>query len=698
VTARTVRPAANFALGVDIGGTFTDLVLLDRSTGRLAAGKVLTDYDDLAGAVLSGVETLMRDRNVAGSAMRSVVHGTTLVTNALIQRSGAPTALIVTRGFRDVLEFGRESRYDIYAIDLEIPAPLVPREMVFEVSERLDGAGLPVEALAEAEVRALARDLRKHKISAVAVCLLHAYRNAAHERRIAEIFAREAPEIVVSLSSDVMPDIREFERACTTVANAYVQPAIRGYLEELANRLRSVKIAAPLLLMSSDGGTISTQTAVSHPIRLVESGPAGGAIAASHIGRGHGIDRVLAYDMGGTTAKICLIDDGQPEHTDQFEFGRVDRFVKGSGLPLKVPALELIEIGAGGGSIARVDVMGRLRVGPDSAGAAPGPACYGLGGTLPTVTDADLYLGYLAADSFLGGAMRLDYEAAVRAVEEQVAKPLGLSTTRAAWGIHEVVNDNMARAAKIHCLERGKDAREYTLVAYGGAGPVHAEGIARALDIRTILYPLRAGVMSAFGFLVAPPSFELLRAIVAPLAKLDFAEVNRVLRAMEVEGRALVKTAGVPLRECEVRREFGIRFAGQSYELSVPLPSSRLSERDVESIRSDFLRHYRKRFHRLNPDVPLEVVNCRIVVSGPEHPIKAARSVARSRRAKKGRRNVYLPERAAFVRCPVYDRYALAPGARVRGPAVVEEVESTVLLGAGAVGTVARNGNLVVRR
>jgi N-methylhydantoinase A len=687
----------NFALGVDIGGTFTDLVLLDRATGRLAAGKVLTDYDDLAGAVLKGAERLIADHHVAGAAVKNVVHGTTLVTNALIQRTGAATALVVTRGFRDVLEFARESRYDIYAIDLEIPAPLVAREMVFEVSERLDAAGGVVEGLDRAEVRALARDLRRRKISAVAVCLLHAYRNALHERQIAAIFAKEAPEIVVSLSSDVMPDIREFERACTTVANAYVQPAIRGYLEELARRLRSLKITAPLLLMSSDGGTISTQTAVRHPIRLVESGPAGGAIAASYIGRGHGLDRVMAYDMGGTTAKVCLIDGGAPEKTDIFEFGRVDRFAKGSGLPLKVPALEMIEIGAGGGSIARVDVMGRLRVGPDSAAAAPGPACYGLGGTLPTVTDADLYLGYLAADSFLGGAMRLDAKAAAAAIKEHVARPLGLSTTRAAWGIHEVVNDNMARAAKIHCLERGKDAREYTLVAYGGAGPVHAEGIARALDIRTIVYPLRAGVMSAFGFLVAPPAFELLRAIVAPLTQLDFTEVNRVLGAMETEGRALVKTAGVPIRECTVRREFGIRFAGQSYELSVPLPSARLSRGDVAAIRADFLEHYRERFHRLNPDVPLEVVNCRVVVSGPQQPIKAARTLARGR-AKKGQRDVYLPERAAFVRCNVYDRYALAPGAKLSGPAVVEEVESTVLLGTGAVATVARNGNLVVTR
>ncbi|MBC5810697.1 MAG: hydantoinase/oxoprolinase family protein [Candidatus Eremiobacteraeota bacterium] len=697
MTGRKTR-AADFALGVDIGGTFTDVVVLDRATGRLAAGKVLTDYSDLAGAVVAGVRQLLHDRGIAGAGVKNVVHGTTLVTNALIQRSGDATALIVTSGFRDVLEFGRESRYDIYAIDIEIPKPLVPRAMVFEVNERLDSAGRVVEAPDEGRIREIARDLRRRGVAGAAVCFLHAYRNGAHERRVAEIFAREAPEIVLSLSSDVMPDIREFERASTTVANAYVQPAIRGYLDLLAKRLRSIEIEAPLLLMSSDGGTVSTQAAVRHPIRLVESGPAGGAIAASHIGRGHGLDKVMAYDMGGTTAKICLVDDGRPEHTDYFEFGRVDRFVKGSGLPLNVPALDMIEIGAGGGSIARVDAMERLRIGPDSAGASPGPACYGLGGTSPTVTDADLYLGYLAADSFLGGTMLLDYAAAVRAIENDVARPLGLTATRAAWGIHEVVNDNMARAAKIHCLERGKDAREYTLVAYGGAGPVHAEGIARALDIRSVVYPLRAGVMSAFGFLVAPPSFELLRAIVVPLTSLDYAEVNRIVRGLETEGRALVKTAGIATRDCVVRREFGIRFAGQSFQLSVALPNARLSAGDVDGVRAAFLRQYRKRFHRLNPDVPLEVVNCRVIVSGPTRPIRQARKTVAKAHPKKGYREVYLPERSGFARCPVYDRYALTEGTRIRGPAVIEEVESTVLLGTGAVATVARNGNLVVKR
>ena len=684
------------SLGVDIGGTFTDLVLLDSATGRIDVRKVLTDYDDLAGAVLRGAQQILTNGASHSGDIARVVHGTTLVTNALIQRHGAQTALLVTRGFRDVLELGRESRYDIYAIDIEIPQPLVPRHLVFEVDERLDNTGRVVTPLDESQVRTLARDLRAQGIRAVAVCLLHAYRSAAHEARIAELFAEEAPEIVVSCSSSVMPDIREYERACTTVANAFVQPPIRQYLERLSDELRRLGVQGPLLLMTSDGGTISTQTALAHPIRLMESGPAGGAIAASFIGKEHGLEHVLAYDMGGTTAKLCVIDEGKPEHTDQFEFGRVFRFAKGSGLPLKVPALEMIEIGAGGGSIAHIDAMGRLRVGPESAGASPGPACYALGGDAPTVTDADLYLGYLDADAFLGGSMRLDKHAAVAAIERDIAKPLGLSTTRAAWGIHEVVNDNMARAAKIHCLERGKDPRNYTLVAYGGAGPVHADRIARALGLSSIVYPLRAGVMSAFGFLVAPPSFELLRAIVTPLDNLDIAEANGLLRAMEKEGRALIKSANVASSECVVRRELGLRFKGQSFELSVPLPASALKKSDVPAVRARFLRLYRERFHRLNPDVPLEVVNVRVVVSGTRKRIVLPEPARNGRRAKKGERNIYVPERNAFLRCPVYDRYALTAGARLRGPCVVEEAESTAVLGTCAVAKVARNGNLVV--
>jgi N-methylhydantoinase A len=685
-----------FALGVDIGGTFTDLVVFDSSSGRVQTGKVLNDYGDLAETVLRGARQILANGSFASADLARVVHGTTLVTNALIERRGADTALIVTKGFRDVLEFGRESRYDIYAIDLEVPQPLVPRQLVFEADERLDRLGNVLQELDESGVRTLARDLVKANVRAVAVCLLHAYRKAVHERRIAAIFAEEAPGIDVSLSSDVMPDIREYERACTTVANAYVQPQIRDYLDNLAGGLRSLGVTAPLLLMTSDGGTISSQTALSHPVRLVESGPAGGAIAASFIGREHDIDRILAYDMGGTTAKICLIEGQAPEHTDRFEFGRVFRFAKGSGLPLSVPSIEMIEIGAGGGSIAHVDTTGRLRIGPQSSGASPGPACYGLGGQSATVTDADLFLGYLDADSFLGGRMKLDRDAAAAAIDRSVAQPLALSRVRAASGIYDVVNDNMARAAKIHCLERGKDAREYTLVAYGGAGPVHAEAIARELGIRTIVYPLRAGVMSAFGFLVAPPSFEMLHAIPAPLEMLEPVDVNPRLREMESRGRALVRSAGVAALECIVRREVDLRFRGQSFQLSVALPNAVFRKKDVATLRTRFLHLYRERFHRLNPDVPLEVTSVRVIVSGKRKAVKLQRISGTGSRAKKGERKIYFSSRGAFVTGGVYDRYALPPRARIAGPAVIEEAESTVVLHPGSRGRVAENGSLIV--
>src|SRR5262245_31094459 len=506
------RRTAGYVLGVDIGGTFTDFVLIDEASGQVMTGKVLTRTDDLAAGVLDGVRELLARHRIAGSAVRKVVHGTTLATNALIERRGARTALVVTRGFRDILELARESRYDIFDIDLRVPPPLVPRRHVFEISERLAADGSVVQPLAIGEVGGIVEAIAAENIRAVAVCLLHSFRNPDHERALAAALHAKAPDLAVSLSSDVMPDLREYERASTAVANAYVQPVVRSYLDRLAEGLRAAGIAADLMLIGSDAGTSSRDAALRYPVRLVESGPAGGALAASFLGRRAGEPDVIAFDVGGTTAKVCIIDGGVPERADQFEVARVHRFAKGSGLPLKVPVIEMIEIGAGGGSIARVDELGLLRVGPDSAAANPGPACYELGGELPTVTDADLVLGYLDADFFLGGRMPLSRDRAAEAIRRHVAEPLRISPTRAAWGIHAVVNDNMARAARVHCLERGKDSRDYVLLAYGGAGPVHAAQVAAALGMRRVMYPLRAGVMSALGFLAAPIAFERMRA------------------------------------------------------------------------------------------------------------------------------------------------------------------------------------------
>lgn len=682
-----------FALGVDIGGTFTDLVLHDQGAGRLLAGKVLTDTKDLAAGVMNGVSQLLDRHGLSGAVLAKVVHGTTLATNALIERRGARTALIVTRGFRDILEMGRESRYDIFDIDLEVPRPLVPRRWVMEVTERVGADGAIVEPLHEHELDAIAGALKRENVHAVAVCLLHSFRHPAHERAIAEGLRRRAPDLAISLSSDVMPDQREYERASTTVANAYVQPVVRSYLARLARMLKDIGVPTELMLIGSDAGTIGRDAALRYPVRLVESGPAGGALAASFFGRRAREQDLIAFDMGGTTAKVCVIDGGEPERADEFETARVHRFAKGSGLPLKVPVIEMIEIGAGGGSIARVDELGLLRVGPDSASANPGPACYGLGGELPTVTDADLCLGYLNADFFLGGAMPLDVRKAAEAIQRHVAQPLGLTLDRAAWGIHAVVNDNMARAAKVHCLERGKDPRDYVLLAYGGAGPVHAAQVANALGIKRVMYPLRAGVMSALGFLAAPAAFERMRADVRMLDSIDPERSNALVEELAAEARELVRAAGVPLAACRVRREAGLRFAGQSYALNIVLPAGRITRAAVQQLRADFVRAYRTRYYRLNPDAPIELVHWRVHVMGPHPRLRIAAPDADARVARKGSRPVYFVSR--HVECAVYDRFGLAPGRRLRGPAVVEEPESTVVIAPGSTATIDRDGNLI---
>lgn len=687
----------DYALGVDIGGTFTDFALLDYRSGAIHVEKVLTNYADLAQGVFEGLDALRGTVPGIAAQLRRFVHGTTLATNALIERRGANTALVVTRGFRDLLELGRESRYDIYDIEIEVPAPLVPRRLVFEVTERLDHRGEVIEPLDENEVRAIADRLRANAVEAVAVCLLHSFVNPAHEQRLAQLLRAALPGVALSLSCEVMPDIREYERASTTAANAYVQPAIKGYLDRLARGLAARGVDAPVSIITSDGGTIGRGTAVRFPVRLVESGPAGGATASAYFGRSLGLDRVIALDMGGTTAKICVLDDGKPERSTEFEVGRVFRFARGSGLPLKVPVLEMIEIGAGGGSIAHIDSLGLLRVGPQSAASSPGPACYDLGGTEPTVTDADLYLGYLDADYFLGGRMRLDRERSVRAIEDRIARPLGVDPTRAAWGVHEVVNNNMARAAKVHCLERGKDSRDYVLVAYGGAGPVHAYQVAMELGMRKMLFPLRAGVMSAFGFLVAPPAFELIRADVASLEDVDLGRVNRLLDAMEDEGRALVRSAGVAAKDLTVEREVALRFAGQSFDLLVGVPAGALRRTEIGTLRERFFRLYQRRYHRLNREMPVEIVHWRVVVRGPSPRISLAPLERRAQaRALKKRRPVFSPERGRFVQCPVYDRYALKPRTRLTGPAVIEEPESTAVIGRGALVEVDTGGNLLV--
>jgi len=675
-------------LGVDIGGTFTDLAVVDETTGALRVGKVLTTPKDPAHGVEQGIHALLDDAHLAARAVGAVVHGTTLATNALIERKGARTALLTTAGFRDALEIRREGRYDMYDIFIDPPSALVPRHLRREVPERLLADGAVQRPLDEAAARRVIADLIGQGVEAIAICLLHAYVNPAHERRLAELVHEIAPHLPVSCSSEVVPEIREYERGSTTTANVYVAPLMARYLEDLERRLAELGIPGQLYIMQSSGGIALPGAAKRFPIRLVESGPAAGALAAAQAARARGEPRLLSFDMGGTTAKACVIDDGVPLVAREFEVARADRFKKGSGLPIRVPVIELIEIGAGGGSIARVDRLGLLKVGPDSAGADPGPACYNLGGRLPTVTDADLLLGYLDSEFFLGGRMRLHREAARRAIEEHVARPLGLGPTEAAWGIHRVVNENMAAAARIHGIERGKDLRQYQLFAFGGAGPVHCWHVARILRVPRILLPFGAGAMSAYGLLSAPLAFDFVRTRRERLDAADWGTINALFAEMEAEGRALLARAGVAATQVRVSRVAEMRYLGQGHEVEAAIPPGTLAPASLPAITASFEAAYRALYQRLPQGVPIEALNWRVTIAGPPPKVAltpAARGgSANARGAVKTTRPAYFAEASDFVPTPVYDRYALGPGAAFTGPAIVEERESTAVIGPGA--------------
>ena len=703
-------------IGVDIGGTFTDLVLVDETTGALRVGKLLTTPKDPSQAVEQGVVSLLHEAGAPSSTVRALIHGTTLATNALIERKGARVGLLATAGFRDAVEIGREGRYDMYDLFIDPPAPLVPRQLRLEVPERVLADGSVLRPLDTAQARAAITELGRLGVEAVAICLLHAYRHPVHERALAALCAELLPGVPVSCSSDVVPEIREYERTSTTSANVYVMPLMSRYLDDLERKIQELGIPGGLYVMMSAGGIATSETAKRVPIRLVESGPAAGALAAARMARQVGLDRLLSFDMGGTTAKACVIDRGEPLLAREFEVARADRFKKGSGLPIRVPVVELIEIGAGGGSIARVDRMGLLKVGPDSAGADPGPACYGLGGREPTVTDADLLLGYLDADFFLGGRMRLDVEAARRAVDERVARPMGLGLAEAAWGIHRVVNENMAGAARVHGIERGKDLRGYPLFAFGGAGPVHAWQVGRILRVPRVLVPYGAGALSAYGLLAAPLAFDFVRTAPQRLATADWALINRLFEEMEGEGRRILRGAGVADQDITVRRSAEMRYLGQGHEVDVPIPLDSLGSASLERITAAFETAYRLLYSRTPQGVPLEALNWRAVVSGPAPDLAPSRLSADSGSARvtsrlsasggsagaisgppqmKNVRNAYFPEAGGYVETPVYDRYALGPDSRLAGPAIAEERESTTVVGPGAVITVDAQRTLI---
>ena len=674
------------AIGVDIGGTFTDVILVDERAGSVYSAKVLTTPERPAQAVLTAVAQVLEQAKAHHDAVRTIVHGTTLATNAIIERKGARTALLTTRGFRDALETGTELRYDLHDLFIEFPDPLVPRGRRIGIAERVRFDGQVLTPLDEAEVRQAVRALRAEDLEAVAVCFLHAYANPANEEAAAKAIRSERPDLAVALSSRVLPEIGEYGRVSTTVANAYVQPLMSRYLAELSEALKERGSRGAFFVMSSSGGTLSLDLARQFPVRLVESGPAAGVSIAAHFAQRLGKPNVLAFDMGGTTAKISLITGGQPTRTTELEVGRVRRFQKGSGLLLKAPAVDLIEIGAGGGSIARVDALGLLGVGPDSAGADPGPACYGADGTAATVTDADLLLGYLNPDYFLGGKMRLHPERAASAVQQAISKPLELDAISAARSIYEVVNDNMANAASVYAAEQGIDLRDFTLLAFGGAAPAHVCDVAQRLGIRDVRVPVGAGVLSALGCLASPVSFDFVFGYMRELKLVDWANVNARFAALEREGRQHLAEAGI--RDgVTPRYSADMRYLSQRYEVNVALPTGPLGPEVLDRLHNAFYAAYRQHYGREIREVPVETVSWRLTVSGPMPQLVVtwpSQGGADANPIMKGRRPVVFAGVDAPVDCPVYERGRLSPGAAISGPAIIEDHESTTVVPPGA--------------
>lgn len=668
-------------LGIDVGGTFTDFVLLDDDTGQTHTYKCLTTPRDPSQAMEDGVLELARRVPGCVERLEEIIHGTTLVINAILERKGARTALLTTLGFRDVLELGRELRYSPYDVFAAFPEPLVPRTRRLEVEERVRADGSVLRPLDPAQARQVIRSLSGREIESIAVCLINSFENPAHEVTLKRLLAEELPAASVSISSEVLPQIREYERTSTTVTNAYVKPLTEAYLRGLHDRMAGLGFRGRLFIMLSSGGVTSVETAAEFPVRIIESGPTAAVIAGQYFSRLFDLPEMFCFDMGGTTAKSCLIQGGQAGVVPSFEVGRVQRFHRGSGLTIQVPVVDLMEIGAGGGSLARITRRGTLQVGPESAGADPGPICYSRGGHEPTVTDADLVLGYLDPDYFLGGKMPLDAAAARAGIETRVARPLGLSLTQAAWGIHQLVNETMAAAAKTHIAERGGNPKLLTIAAFGGAGPVHALALARRLGAPRLIVPPSAGVGSALGFFAAPRAFDLTRTHKVPVLSADFAEIEALFRQLESEGELILHKAGAsgPVR---FGRSADVRFIGQGSETTLPLPEGDFTSLRPADVRRLFDELYQRLYGRTYPEMPAEFVNFRVRASLPVRLLELPR-LARRRdpaAAIKGERSAFSGQVGGFLPFTVYDRYRLSPEAEFSGPAIIEERESTVIV------------------
>jgi N-methylhydantoinase A len=683
-------------IAVDIGGTFTDVVL--EHDGQRRSTKVLTTSAAPEEGVLEGVKAMLAESGVAAGDVRLVIHGTTLATNALIERKGATTALVTTDGFRDSVEIAYEHRFEQYDIYMVRPEPLVPRFRRHTVPERMAADGSVLLDLDEAALRALVPALKQQAVEAVAICFLHSYINPAHEQRAREVLADALPGVAITISSEVCPEIREYERMSTASANAYVQPMMAGYLGRLQSELNGLGMDAPLLMMMSSGGVTTVETAQAFPIRLVESGPAGGAILAQHIAAENGLDKVLSFDMGGTTAKITLIDDLQPQHSRAFEVARMYRFLKGSGLPLRIPVIDMVEIGAGGGSIASLDELRRINVGPESAGSNPGPACYARGGEEPTVTDADVALGKIDPARFAGGKVPMEPPRAAAALDRVIGEPLGMTTKVAAGGVSEIVTENMANAARVHAIENGKDTMGRTLIAFGGAAPLHATRLADKLGITRVIVPEGAGVGSAVGFLRAPIGYEVVRTRFMSLKQFDAAAINEIFAGMRAEAEAVVRMGAGDAELVETRMAF-MRYRGQGHEISVTLPIRPYEAADVTFFEEAFDSEYRTLYSRTIPNLEVEVLTWTLSLATAQPlPAVSPEPQERYQADAESHRALFDADLGKDVEAAIVQRTALRPGGAISGPAVIVEDETSTVVTAGFTATINTLGQIVLSK
>ena len=684
-------------LAIDIGGTFTDVVL--EQDGELSTSKVLTTPAAPEDGVLNGIEQVLAKAGTASGDIGMLLHGTTLATNAIIERKGANVALITTDGFRDVLEIGYESRFNQYDIFIDKPTPLVPRHRRFTVPERVDVHGRVLRDLDEDAVQALLPKLDRAGVESIAIGFLHGYANPAHEQRAREIIEAARPDLSITLSSEVCPEIREFERLTTATANAYVRPLMARYLNNLETRLSKIGIVSPVLLMTSGGGLTTLETAARFPIRLVESGPAGGAILATGIAADLDLTKAISFDMGGTTAKICLIDDFAAQRAREFEVDRQARFRKGSGLPLRIPVIEMVEVGAGGGSIARVDALNQITIGPDSAGADPGPAAYGRGGEQPTITDADIHLGRIDPGRFAGGQVPLSPDRAEAALSADIGKKLDLSSQMAAYGVTEMVDETMANAARVHAVEQGKAASDYTLIAFGGAAPLHAGRLAEKLSVERIIVPTHAGVGSAVGFLRAPVAYEVVRSRNMRLRQYDPEFVNAIFHEMYDEAKAVVE-AGAPGSVVSEHRLAYMRYLGQGHEIAVNLPTRPLTDDDADLVQTSFDATYERFYQRTLPNAEVEVLTWALTLTTASAPSETTSIEPTDSRDAQvaGSRAIFDPASGELRDVPLHWRPDLVPGDAITGPAVIAENETSTFVPKNFNARIAANGFIIVER